>query len=196
LWLSGDFVGHGSLVGAEADSAPRAGFATSLGCAAPLSSHDVGGFCYGTACLPIFGDWACAAPTNTTSRAAAPDATLRIDRPAPADLKCKKPIRLGRFKSRSGAKLRKVGTNSLDTFIADHRAAVRHRPGVVSFSRAGSRGYRIISICRPAASHYFRGNSITRRMGRKLSNRLKSQGYRFSVAPMMDWSESSSFSIG
>jgi len=75
------------------------------------------------------GDWACAAPTNTTSRAAAPDATLRIDRPAPADLKCKKPIRLGRFKSRSGAKLRKVGTNSLDTFIADHRAAVRHRPG-------------------------------------------------------------------
>jgi hypothetical protein len=46
----------------------------------------------------IFGDWGCAAVTNTTSVAAVPNITFHIDRPG-----------------------------SLDAFIVDHSAAIRHR---------------------------------------------------------------------
>jgi hypothetical protein len=90
----------------------------------------------------IFSDWAFAAATNTTSAAAARDAAFRIDLPAAADLKSlhrKRRIRLGGFKSRGGTKLRKVGRNSLDTFIADHSAAIRHRRGGGGWKRPTKR---------------------------------------------------------
>jgi hypothetical protein len=53
----------------------------------------------------------------------------------------------------------------------------------------------LFSIFWLGALYYFRENSITAECRTEQGNRLKYKDYHFSVARMMDWRESSSFSI-